>query len=137
MNNFFNNFNAEEVFSTDNPLFKNAQKTHSLVATAFDKTARMQLAFGKELLDLNNKRFAALYAGDSLQDTIATHQDLISEAGNRVNSLNDELQKVAGELQTGILGASNEWINVATQAVADVKQSATPAKTTKVSKKAA
>jgi hypothetical protein len=137
MNNIFNQFNAEEVFSTDNPLIKTARKTHSLFATAFDKTARMQLAFGEELLDLNKKRFAALYAGDSLQDTIASHQDLVNEAGNRATDLNDEIQKVASELQTGILGAANEWLNVATEAVSDIGKSTAPAKTTKASKKAA
>ena len=137
MNNIFENFKTENIFSTENPFSKSAQKTHGLFATAFDTTARMQLAFGEELLDLNKKRFAALYAGDSVQDTIATHQELITEAGNRAIALNDEIQKVATELQTSVTDAANEWLSVATEAVSDVTKTATPAKTAKVSKKAA
>lgn len=117
MNTLFENFKPEALFSTENPFFKSAQKTHSLFAEAFDKTASMQLAFGEELLGLNKKRFASLYAGDSAQDTLVAQQDLIVEAGNRASALADEFQKVASDFQAGITEAASEWVNVATEAV--------------------
>ncbi len=137
MNNVFENFKPEALFSAENPFFKSAQKTHTLFAAAFDKTARMQLAFGEELLDLNKKRFASLYAGASVQDTIANHQELMTEAGDRASALADEFQQVATDLQAGITNAANEWINIATEAVNNASETAKPAKIAKVSKKAA
>lgn len=137
MNNLFDNFKPEAIFSADNPFVKSAQKTHTLIADAFDKTARMQLAFGEELLNLNKKRFASLYAGNSVQDTLATQQDLITEAGNRASNLADEFQKVATDFQAGVTEAANEWVAVATDAVNDVTDAAKPAKAKKASKKAA
>lgn len=134
MNNIFENLKPEALFSADNPFFTAAQKTHSQFAQAFDKTARMQLAFAEELLDLNQKRFAALYAGASVQDTIASHQELLTEAGNRSFAMADELQKVAVDFQAGISDAANDWVNVATQAASKI---AKPANINKASKKAA
>jgi len=134
MNELFNNFKAETVFSTENPFFKSAQKAHTLFAETFDKTARMQLAFGEELLDLNKKRFATLYAGTTASETLSAQQDLITEAGNRASDLADEFQKVATDFQANITEAANEWVNVATEAVSDA---AKPVKTKKTSKKAA
>jgi hypothetical protein len=137
MNNIFDNFKPEALFSTENPFFKSAQKTHTLFAEAFDKTARMQLAFGEELLDLNKKRFASLYAGKSAQGTIATHQDLITEAGTRASALVDDFQKVATDFQAGMTEAANEWVNVATEAVNEAVETVQSPKTAKPSKKAA
>ena len=137
MNNIFENFKPEALFSAENPFFKSAQKTHALFAEAFDKTARMQLAFGEELLDLNKKRFASLYSGDPAQDTLAVHQDLIVEAGNRASALTDEFQKVATDFQAGMTDAANEWVNVATEAVNVATETVKPAKKTNASKKAA
>jgi len=134
MNELFDNFKPETVFSTENPFFKSAQNAHTLFAEAFDKTARMQLAFGEELLDLNKKRFATLYAGASASETLSDHQDLITEAGNRASDLADEFQKVATDFQAGITEAANEWVNVATEAVSEA---AKPVKSKKASKKAA
>ena len=134
MNELFNNFKPETIFSTENPFFKSAQKAHTLFAETFDKTARMQLAFGEELLDLNKKRFATLYAGASASETLSAHQDLITEAGNRASDLADEFQKVATDFQAGITEAANEWVNVATEAVSDAAE---PVKSKKASKKAA
>ena len=137
MNNLFENFKPEALFSAENPFYQSAQKTHSLFADAFDKTARMQLAFGTELLDLNKKRFASLYAGGSAQDTLSAQQDLIAEAGNRASALVDEFQKVATDFQAGVTDAANEWHNVATEAVNEATEAATPARKTKTIKKAA
>lgn len=137
MNNLFDNFKTEAIFSTENPFFKSAQKTHTLFAEAFDKTARMQLAFGEELLDLNKKRFATLYAGKSAAETLAAQQDLIDEAGTRASALVDGIQKVATDFQADVTEATNEWVNVATDAVNEATDAAQPAKTKKASKKAA
>ena len=137
MNNIFENFKPEALFSSENPFFKSTQKTHTLFSKAFDKTARMQLAFAEELLDLNKKRFASLYTGASVQDTIANHQELMTEAGSRASALADEFQQVATDLQAGVTDAANEWINIATEAVNNASETAKTAKVAKVSKKAA
>jgi hypothetical protein len=137
MNNVFENFKPEALFSAENPFFESAQKTHTLFAEAFDKTARMQLAFGEELLEINKKRFASLYTGASVQDTIANHQELMTEAGGHASALADEFQQVATDLQAGVTDATNEWINIATEAVNNASETAKPAKIAKVSKKAA
>lgn len=128
MNNLFDNFKPEAIFSAENPFLKSARKTHGLFAEAFDKTARMQLAFAEDLLDLNKKRFASLYAGKSAQDTIATQQELLTAAGNRTFAVADELQKVSTVLKTGITDAANEWMAVATEAVTNIAETAKPAK---------
>ena len=137
MNQIFENFKPEAFFSTENPFYKSARNTHTLFAEAFDKTARMQLAFGEELLDINKKRFASLYAGTSIQDTVTKHQELMTEVGNRATALTDEFQQVASDLQAGITNAANEWINITTEAVNKATESAKPAKVAKVSEKAA
>jgi len=128
MNNLFENFKPEAIFSAENPFVKSAQKTHTLFAKAFDDTARMQLAFGEELLDLNKKRFAGLYAGNSASETLTAQQDLIVEAGNRASALADEFQKVATGFQADLTEAASEWTSVASEAVTDA---AKPAKATK------
>ena len=137
MKNIFENFNPEALFSAENPFLKSAQKTHTLFAEAFDKSARMQLAFGEELLDLNKKRFASLYAGESVKDTIASQQKLMTEAGNRVSALADNFQQLATELQTDVTDAANEWISSATEAVNNITEVAEPPMATKAGKKAA
>jgi len=131
MTNLFDNFKPEAIFSAENPFLKSAQKTHTLIAEAFDKTARMQLAFGEELLDLNKQRFASLYDGKSAQDTLATQQDLVTEAGNRASALADEFQAVATDFQAGVTEVANEWAQVATEAANEVSEVAKPAKANK------
>jgi len=131
MKNIFEQFNPEAFFSAENPFIKSTQKTHNLFFEAFDRTARMQLAFGEEILDLNRKRFDSLYAGKSTQDTLSAQQDLIVEAGNRASALVDEFQKVATDFQAGITDAANEWVNVATEAVNEVTEVTKPARASK------
>jgi len=137
MNNLFDNFKPEVIFSTGNPFLKSARKTHTLFAEAFDKTARMQLAFGEDLLDLNKQRFESLYAGKSATDTLSVQQELATQAGNRASALADEFQQVATDFQAGITEAANEWVNVAADAVNEATEAAKPAQAKKASKKAA
>lgn len=134
MSNLFESFNPESIFSADNPFLKSARSTHNLFAEAFDRTARMQLAFGEELLDLNRKRFESLYAGESVQDTLTTQQELAVEAGQRASALADSFKQVISDFQSGVSEAANEWINVATDAVNNVGK---PAKASKAKAKAA
>jgi hypothetical protein len=94
MNNVFENFNPEALFSVDNPFIKSAQKTHELVAEAFDRSARLQLTLAEDLLDLNQKRFASIYTGGSIQDTIAAQQDVLTETGNRLSAYAEGIQEV-------------------------------------------
>jgi len=134
MNKLIENFDLEAAFSPENPLLQSLTRTHKLIAKTIDQTARIQLAFAEELLDMNKRRFESLYAGDSIKDTISAHRDLLSEAGNRTFKATDDLRKVATELQTGIVDASNDFISVATTTVTDAVK---PGKTAKASKKAA
>jgi len=134
MNNVFESFKPEALFSADNPFFQSARSTHNLFAEAFDKTARMQLAFGEELLDLNRKRFESLYAGESVKDTLAVQQELAVEAGQRASALADNFKQVISEFQNGVSEAANEWVNVATDAVNNAGK---PAKVAKAKAKAA
>lgn len=119
MNKLFENFNPEAIFSADNPFFASARKTHSLFAEAYDKTARMQLAFGEEMLDLNKKRFDALYAGKSVQASLAAPQDLLLSVGKRTSALVDEFQQVATDFQAGMTDAANEWVSLANETVSE------------------
>ena len=44
MNQVFDFFKTEALFSIDNPFIKSAQKSHQLFADSFEKAARAQLA---------------------------------------------------------------------------------------------
>ena len=89
----------------------------------------INLSFAKDLLDLNRTRFNALYADDTLQDRISTHQDLATEMGKRTAIWAGDLQEVAVELQSGFGEAANElFFPAAEKAPAPGKKSAKKAK---------
>ena len=112
-------FKPEVLFQKENPFLKAAEKAHRLFFESFDKTARLQLTFAEDLLDLNRNRFDALYAGDTLQDRISAHQELATEIGNRTATLAGDLQEVAVELQSSVSEAANDLVApVATKASA-------------------
>ena len=83
-------------------LFKVAEKTHHLIFESYDKAARLQLAFAGDLLDLNRKRFEALYADDTLLNKVSTQQDLATEFGKRTATWAGDLQEVAVDLRSNI-----------------------------------
>ena len=83
-------------------LFKVAEKTHRLIFESFDKAAHLQLAFAGDLLDLNRKRFEALYADDTLLNKVSTQQDLATEFGKRTATWAGDLQEVAVDLRSNI-----------------------------------
>ena len=83
-------------------LFKVAEKTHHLIFESFDKAARLQLAFAGDLLDLNRKRFDALYADDTLLNKVSAQQDLATELGKRTVTWAGDLQEVAVGLRSNI-----------------------------------
>ena len=83
-------------------LFKVAEKTHRLIFESFDKAAHLQLAFAGDLLDLNRKRFEALYADDTLLNKVSTQQDLATEFGKRTATWAGDLQEVAIDLRSNI-----------------------------------
>ena len=103
-------FNPEVLFSKKNPFLKASEKMHRLIFESFDRTMHLQLTFAKDLLDLNRTRFNALYADDTLQDRISTHQDLATEMGKRTATWAGDLQEVAVELQSGFGEAANELL---------------------------
>ena len=122
-------FNPEVLFSKKNPFLKASEKTHRLIFKSFDRTMRLQLAFAKDLLDLNRTRFNALYADDTLRDRISTHQDLATEMGKRTAIWAGDLQEVAVGLQSGFGEAANElFFPAAEKAPAPGKKPAKKAK---------
>lgn len=95
-------FDLEDLFSKENPFLKSVEKTHGQIFESIDKTARLQLAFAGDLLDLNRKRFEALYTSDNLADAVSAHQDLATEIGKRTASLAGDLQEVVVDLQSSV-----------------------------------
>ena len=76
-------------------LFKVAEKTHRLIFESFDKAARIHLSFAEDLLDLNRKRFDALYVDDTLLNKVSAQQDIAVEFGKRTATWAGDLQEVA------------------------------------------
>jgi hypothetical protein len=107
-------FDLKILFSKENPLLKSAENTHRRIFETFDKTARLQLSFAEDLLELNRKRFEALYAGDSLLDKVTAHQDLATEIGKRTVTLAGDLQEIAVDLRSDVSDAANELISPVT-----------------------
>jgi hypothetical protein len=101
-------FNPENFFSRDNLFLKSAEKTHRLIFETLDRTARVQLAFAGDLLDINRERFESLYARQSLGDLFTAQQNLASELGKRTAKYAGDLQEVASNMQAGAAEAANE-----------------------------
>jgi hypothetical protein len=99
-------FDPEVLFSKENPFLKYSGKTHHLIFAAFDKTARLQLSFFEDLVNMNRTRFHSLYAGDSLTDKIAAHQELGTEMGKRTATWAGDLQEVIIDLQSGVINTA-------------------------------
>ena len=83
-------------------LFKVAEKAHRLIFESYDKAARLQLTFAGDLLDLNRKRFDALYADDTLLNKVSAQQDLATEFGKRTATWAGDLQEVAVDLRSNM-----------------------------------
>jgi hypothetical protein len=103
MTEFTDLFKPEIIFSKENPLLRTAEKTHRLIFESYDKAARLQLTFAGDLLDLNRKRFDALYADDTLLNKVSAQQDLATEFGKRTVTWAGDLQEVAIDLRSGIV----------------------------------
>lgn len=108
MTQFAEFLKPEVLFSAENPFLKSARSTHKLFFDAFDKAARLQLAYAEELLDLNSKRFDVLYNSDSLMDAASAYQDLAFDLAKSAGRTANELQDVASELQFAISDAATE-----------------------------
>ncbi len=87
MTNVFESFNPQALFSADNPFIKATQQSHKMFAEAFDKSARLQLSLAEDLLELNSKRVAAIYAGGPIQERLSAQQEVLAETGNRLSTL--------------------------------------------------
>jgi hypothetical protein len=127
-------FKPEILFSKENPLLKTAGKAHHLLFETFDKTARLQLSFAEELLDLNRKRFDALYADGSLMDKVTAQQNLATEVGKHTASWAGNLQEVAVDLQSSISDAANDLVTPVTAAKPAAKAKKTAPKKAVVKK---
>jgi hypothetical protein len=106
MSGIIDMFDPEVLFSKENPFLKYSGKTHHLIFEAFDKTARLQLSYMEDLVNMNRKRFHGLYAGDSLPDKITAHQQLATEMGKRTATWAGDLQEVIIDLQSGAIDAA-------------------------------
>ncbi len=103
-------FDPKVVFSSKNPLLIYAGQAHHRVFEAFDRTARVQLSLTEDLLDMNRKRFEALYAGNGFMDKVAVHQDLVLAAGKRTATWAGDLQEIVVDLGGGLWDAANEFV---------------------------
>jgi hypothetical protein len=103
-------FDPRIMFSLENPFLKSAEKAHRLVFESFDKSARLQLSYAEDLLDLNRQRFDALYTGYSLMDRVAAHKDLATEVGKRTATWAGDLQEVVVDLGSSITDAANDLV---------------------------
>ena len=110
MSEISNLFKPETLFSKENPFMKSAEKTHRLFFDAFDRTARLQLSLAEDLLNLNRKRFNALYTDDGVMDKVSAHQDLAVELGKRTAAWAGDLQEVAVDLQNSFSEAANDLV---------------------------
>jgi hypothetical protein len=103
-------FDPKIVFSSKNPLLIVAGQAHHRVFEAFDRTSRVQLSLAEDLLDMNRKRFEALYAGDGFMDKIAAHQNLATAAGKRTATWAGDLQEIVVDLGSRLWDAANEFV---------------------------
>jgi len=136
MNQVTDLFDLETLFSKKNPVLKSIEKTHRRIFESFDKTARLQLSFTEDLLNLNRKRFEALYAGDSLPDMVSAHQELATEFGKRTATWVGDLQEVAVELQSDASDAANEMLKPVVKKAPAAKPKKAAVKKTRVTKAA-
>jgi len=113
MTAFTDFFNPEVLFSADNIFLKSARQAHELAFEAVDKTARLQLDFARDLLDINRKRFDAMYAGESFTDSLSAQTDFALEAGKRGLSLVDGAQAIASEIQEAVKESASEFVAAA------------------------
>jgi len=104
-------FDPEVLFSKENPFLKYSSKTHHLIFEAFDRTARLQLSFVEDLVNMNRQRFHSLYAGDSLLDKITAQQELGTEMGKRTAIWAGDLQEVFIDLQSGIGNTALDFLS--------------------------
>lgn len=117
-------FKPETLFSRDNPYLKSAEKTHRLIFGALDKTARVQLAFAEDLLDINRDRLQSLYQQKSVTDWFEVQRKLLTELGERATQYASELRDVVSSVQADATEAANDL-------AADVEPKATKSKSKK------
>ena len=108
MTAFSDLFQNPSLFSRDNPVLQAAERTHRLLFEAFDRTARLQLAFAADLVDMNRERFESLYARQPLGEWISAQQDLALDLGKRTARHVGNLQDVLLAMQLGAAEAANE-----------------------------
>jgi len=110
MNTFTDLLKPEAFFSDQNAFFKTAKQAHELTFRALDKSIRLQLDFTRDLMDLNRERFEALYAGESVMDTLSAQKDFALATGKRGLSLVDDAQAIANEIQEAIKETANDFV---------------------------
>ena len=123
-------FKPETLFSRDNPFVKSAERTHQLIFGALDKTARLQLAFAEDMLDINRERYESLYQRQTFSEMVEAQRKLATDLGERASHYVGELRDVFSSVQSDVTDAANDL-------GAEVKSKATKAKATKAKSKAA
>lgn len=128
MDSFTDFLKPEAFFSAENVFLKSARQAHELSFEALDRTVRLQLDFARDLMDINRKRFEAMYAGDSLTDTLSAQQDFALETGKRGLSLVNEAQAIASELQEAVKETANDFVTAANSFTKPAKSTGRKAK---------
>lgn len=136
MSQFTDMFDIDTLFSRKNPIVESAGKMHRKIFETFDRTARLQLSFTEDLLDLNRKRFEALYAGNSLPEVVKAQQELVTEFGKRTATWVGDLQEVVVELQSDAGEAANEMVKPAARKTAAAKPKKAASRKTRAKKAA-
>ena len=113
MTQFADYLKPEVLFSQDNPFLKSAIATHRAMFNTLDRTARVQLAFVEDLLDINRERFELLYAGKPLTESLGDQQDLIVKLGRRTAQYAGDLQDIATSLGSDLSGVATDAANEA------------------------
>ncbi|MGD2130347.1 MAG: phasin family protein [Lysobacterales bacterium] len=113
MSQFTDLMKPEVLFSAENPILQSARKTHKMLFDAVDKSARVQLAYAEELLDLNAKRFEVLVGSESPMEAVAAYQDLAFDVARSASQAATELQDVVSGLQFALGDAAADLVEKA------------------------
>ena len=111
MTQFTDFLKPEVLFSRENPFLKSAAAAHRMLFETMDRTARLQLAFAGDMLDLNRDRFELLYAGKPFAEALDAQQELVTRFGKRAARHVGELQEVAASMRERVTDAAFEAAN--------------------------
>jgi hypothetical protein len=122
-------FSSDVLFSASNPFLKPPRQAHRMWFDYLDKTARLQLDYTRDLLDINRKRVKSLHSSKSFTDVLSSQQEFAIEAGYRGLALFESARAVATELQEALTGSTSEIVAIKPAKASPVKPASKKAKT--------